>query len=84
MIFGIVLLVWFVFSYTVSRVAKAKGRGEKRWFLAALLFSPLWALLMVAAIPVKESKTRENQRRRVEPQLDADDDGLPSLRAARI
>ena len=83
MIFGIIL-VWFVFAYSVSHVAKAKGRGEKRWFFAALLFSPLWALLMVAAMPVKESKTRENQRRRVEPQLDTDDDGLPSLRAARI
>jgi len=32
----------------------------------------------------KGIKTRENQTRRVEPQLDTDDDGLPSLRAARI
>ena len=79
---AVIGFVYFVFAYTVSHVAKEKGRGGKRWFFAALLFSPLWALLMVTAMPVKESKIRESQRRRVEPRLDTGDDGLPSLRAA--
>ncbi len=52
----VALLLYFLASVTlVPYVARGKGRTGIGWMLTSLLFSPLLALVALAALPVGDS-----------------------------
>jgi hypothetical protein len=64
LIFALILVSafgWVTGSILTAAVASAKGRNGFLWGLGALLlFSPLLALIALAALPVKLRKTDED------------------------
>ena len=60
---AVVLLVWgivagFVLDIVVGTIASWKGRSGALWFLAALFFTPIVALLMLIAAGHKDTDDR--------------------------
>jgi len=47
------VVLWVVFSFAVAIAANANGRSGCGWFFISLLISPLFAILMVIAMPSK-------------------------------
>lgn len=45
------VVFWVLFAFVPGLVAPWKGRGAGRWFLAALLISPLIALIILLIAP---------------------------------
>ncbi|PYN62212.1 MAG: hypothetical protein DMD90_21115 [Candidatus Rokuibacteriota bacterium] len=48
------LFVWLIGSFFVAWVAGQKNRFAPGWFLNGLLFSPLLAMIALAAVPALE------------------------------
>ena len=65
-----VLLGWLLFSIIPAAIAANKGRSAVGWYFLSLLFSPLFAGLLVLVLsPVKKDTP--------EPPSDPDNDRLP-------
>jgi hypothetical protein len=47
------VVLWIVFSFAVAIAANANGRSGCGWFFISLLISPLFAILLVIAVPSK-------------------------------
>jgi len=43
---------WIAMAFVVAYVARQKGRSGEKWLAAAMLFSPLFAILCLCALPV--------------------------------
>jgi len=48
-----IILMWVVFSFAVAIAANANGRTGCGWFFISLIISPLFAILLVIAMPSK-------------------------------
>lgn len=53
----LILVVWFLLSFTVGYVAEQKGRSGPGWFFFAMVLSPLFAILCVMALPERNVST---------------------------
>lgn len=49
--FGIMVIAWLAASVLVAVAANTRGRNPIGWFLAAAVISPLFAGLLVLALP---------------------------------
>jgi hypothetical protein len=67
-VIGMVLLVaaggWVLASAMIAYVAIEKGRSGPAWFLVALVLSPLFAVLCLAALPSVIDDENWRKRRR--------------------
>lgn len=57
-----VLLVWIIFSIVVGYAAAARGRSSIGWFLVALFFSPIIAVLFLIAFPSRRDELISRQQ----------------------
>ena len=51
-----VFVMWIVLSICCGVVAEEKGRSGFGWFAAAIFVSPLFAILMLIALPEREKR----------------------------
>jgi ABC-type sulfate transport system permease component len=51
----VVVVVYLIISIAVGSAAKARGRDGFGWFLLSLIVSPILALLLLIAFPVRDS-----------------------------
>jgi hypothetical protein len=56
------LLVWVIGSIFVGWVARQKNRSGFGWFINGLIFSPLLAMIALAAVPALESREDVDHR----------------------
>ena len=54
----ILIVFWLILAVVVGAAANARGRDGGAWFILAILISPLIAVLMLLAFPVKEKSQR--------------------------
>jgi hypothetical protein len=80
----IFVVVWLLFSGIVGVAAKARGRTGIGWFLISLIISPLFALILVLALPsvtlrgrmrvdIYDGKTRLYRRVRLDETVPPED-----------
>lgn len=51
----VIILVYVLFALLPAAIAPSRGRTPINWFLAALLISPLVALVLVILLPSKKA-----------------------------
>jgi phosphotransferase system glucose/maltose/N-acetylglucosamine-specific IIC component len=54
---AIVAVLWIGIAIAVGSAANARGRSGGGWFLLALIFSPIIALLFLIAFPARAIRT---------------------------
>ena len=55
------LLVWVIGSIFVGWVARQKNRSGFGWFINGLIFSPLLAMIALAAVPAREPRKADDR-----------------------
>jgi hypothetical protein len=53
---------WFLFSFLPAIIAPSRGRSFIGWFLISILISPLFALILVLALPSRGKVLADKDR----------------------
>jgi hypothetical protein len=54
--------LWLLLSIIVGAAARARGRDPGAWFILAVVVSPLLAVLLLIAFPVREKSERQQPK----------------------
>lgn len=59
-----IIVGWIVFSLLPAIIAPSRGRSFLGWLLISLIISPLFGLILVLALPGKNTELRARDRDR--------------------